>query len=285
VQPAAVALIQETGTVVAESNPRCISTWVVLVARRLLRRRTFLWGHLRSRSGDRGWGRRLFQGLGSGVIFYMDAEAKAHDQVSHRRKAFVAPNGLVRRAAIKPAPAVPTSPSFVWSGRLIADKKPRLAIEAFQLLVAEGNSPNAQLVIVGDGPLRRDLEALVESLGLSEAISFLGAIYEPERLESVYEAACASISTGYVGLSLIQSLGFGRPMIAPRGEGHSPEIALSVVDGSVHWFESQDAHSLADAMRQAADAGHPGLAEQLQAPVLERHNIDAMVEGWLGALQ
>jgi glycosyltransferase involved in cell wall biosynthesis len=58
-------------------------------------------------------------------------------------------------------------------GRLVAKKGFAYGIRAFARLRAAGIE--ARLALVGDGPLRADLEALVSRLELEERVRFLGA--------------------------------------------------------------------------------------------------------------
>ena len=66
--------------------------------------------------------------------------------------------------------------TFLFVGRLIPFKCPRIAIEAF------GASPllrRHRLLVVGDGPDRALLEELVRSLGLESTVEFAGAVPAP----------------------------------------------------------------------------------------------------------
>ena len=58
--------------------------------------------------------------------------------------------------------------------------------------------------------------SLALDLGIDRDVIFYGHVSEPSELRSVYGASVASLSPGYVGLSVTQSLGFGVPMIVSR---------------------------------------------------------------------
>ncbi len=67
--------------------------------------------------------------------------------------------------------------TFVTAGRLSADKNlPRL-VRAFALVHAD--SRELRLVIIGEGPQREMLEALVDSLGISASVVFTGNLANP----------------------------------------------------------------------------------------------------------
>ncbi len=66
---------------------------------------------------------------------------------------------------------------FVYLGRLVAYKSPDLLIEGFALA---GKSVDARLEIIGDGPMRADLEALARRLGVADRVTFAGWLTKPE---------------------------------------------------------------------------------------------------------
>ncbi len=66
---------------------------------------------------------------------------------------------------------------FVYLGRLVAYKSPDLLIEGFALA---SKTIDAQLEIIGDGPMRADLEALVHKLGVANRVTFAGWLTKPD---------------------------------------------------------------------------------------------------------
>lgn len=87
--------------------------------------------------------------------------------------------------------------------------------------------PEARLCIVGDGPLRPDLEQLAGTLGIAEAVSFVGwSSRMPEWYAAADLAVNSSDSEG-TPLALIEAAAAGRPAVAGR-VGGIPDV---VVDG------------------------------------------------------
>ena len=82
----------------------------------------------------------------------------------------------------------------------------------------------------GEGPERASLEKLASELGISDATTFTGAIYDQKSLAPWFNDAWASVSPGALGLSAVHSLAFGVPMVVARDEGHGPEIS-TIRDG------------------------------------------------------
>ena len=66
-------------------------------------------------------------------------------------------------------------PRLVYLGRLDPEKAIDMMIRVFSRL---STSYGAQLTIVGDGPCRAELEALVKSAGLEEKVTFTGALLD-----------------------------------------------------------------------------------------------------------
>ncbi len=84
---------------------------------------------------------------------------------------------------------------------------------------------DASLLIVGEGPVRGQLEALAKSLGLAERVRFLGPVPHKE-LPAVYSAAdlliLASEREGWPNV-LLEAMACGTPVVATR-VGGVPEI-------------------------------------------------------------
>jgi Glycosyl transferases group 1 len=73
--------------------------------------------------------------------------------------------------------ADPAPIRFVYLGRLVAYKSPDLLIEGFALA---SKTIDARLEIIGDGPMRADLEALVRKLGVANRVRFAGWLTKPD---------------------------------------------------------------------------------------------------------
>jgi glycosyltransferase involved in cell wall biosynthesis len=91
----------------------------------------------------------------------------------------------------------------------------------------------AQLVIIGDGPLKRPLQALAASAGLRDRVEFLGALPHAEVLSWMRKAAMLVLpgirtATGRVeglGMVLLEAAATGLPVIGSR-VGGIPECIL-----------------------------------------------------------
>jgi len=100
------------------------------------------------------------------------------------------------------------SGTFVFVGRLDTDTGIWSYLEAFAKLHAE--EKNYQLDVVGDGPLRQQLELFVEQQNLP--VRFLGS---QTITPTLYQKYSASFVSGY--LTILESLAAGTPVIATYG--------------------------------------------------------------------
>lgn len=78
---------------------------------------------------------------------------------------------------------------------------------------AASNRP-AQLVIVGDGPQRPELEALAAKLGLGSRVNFTGHVIEPDTLINTFNIFAMSSDTEQMPISLLEAMAAGLPTAA-----------------------------------------------------------------------
>ncbi len=75
------------------------------------------------------------------------------------------------------------------------------------------NIPDAQLLIVGEGKMKENLAALVKKLGIEKSVFFLSNAYNmPDVLSAMDLFVMPSLKEG-LGLSLMEAMAFGLPVI------------------------------------------------------------------------
>jgi glycosyltransferase involved in cell wall biosynthesis len=267
---------------ILDLNPRSITAWILLAARRVLRRRTLLWGHLHPRRGATSRTariRRLMRKSAGGCLLYSYLEASEVDRGRTREKAWVAPNALYPRSELGFVPGLERN-LVLYSGRLDSDKNPGLLLEAFRSVAFTDDAPT--LCFVGGGALEPVLRRRVDELELGQRVSFLGVIEEAAQLREIYSKAWCAVSPGYCGLSLTQSLGFAVPMVVADNEPHAPEIELAAL-GHVEFFR---ANSAADLARSIATCVYPTDDERAALVLFmqEHYSAEAMAAGVIDAL-
>lgn len=80
---------------------------------------------------------------------------------------------------------------------------------------------NAVLDIIGDGPDRKELEGLAESLGLVDKVRFLGRLANKQVIEHMRTVGCVVINSRVETFSVVtgEALMLGKPVIATRCGG------------------------------------------------------------------
>lgn len=279
IQTGGVRTALRARSTIIDLNPRSITAWIILLGRRLLRRRTVVWGHLDPRSGSAHWTRnlrRLMQRLAFGTLTYTDTDLRRCESDPAVGRSWVASNALYAKSKITPAVGEGRCErrDFLYVGRLEPAKKVDLAVRA----LAEMGEESASLRIVGDGSEMSRLKQLARDLGVEEKVIFEGWINDFLKLRGFYSKAVASLSTGFAGLGLTQSLGFGVPMLVAIDEPHSPEIELAE-SGGVLWFVENDPIALATCMREAWAKRSTLPLPSVSKWVAERYSAESMAEG------
>ncbi|MFF1881319.1 glycosyltransferase [Pseudarthrobacter sp. NPDC058196] len=272
--------------VIVDLNPRSITAWSVLVIRRLLAKRTLVWGHIHPQAGPDSWTGRfrvLMRKIAHGTISYTYEDRAKALQDLPGAPVWVAPNALYRKADMIPSSATPSSRTEVlYVGRFVPAKKLMLLLRGFAIAAVQ--VPEMRLNLVGGGQDEPAMILLANELGIMEKVSFQGWEDRVSTLRIAYESSFCSVSPGFAGLGLTQSLGFGVPMVVADSEQHSPEIELHR-SGGVKWFASDSPASLADAILECWRNREllPDLA--LSEYTRERYSSEAMAFGIISALR
>ena len=110
--------------------------------------------------------------------------------------------------------------TFVTIGRLDVGKNHALMIEAFSRL----ENPNAQLLIIGDGDLKEDLQDKINQLGMEEKILLLGKQANPYKYLS--RSDCFTFSSNHEGFPnvLLEALACKLPIISTDCQSGPREI-------------------------------------------------------------
>ena len=163
---------------------------------------------------------------------------------------------------------------LVCIGRLAKEKGQQLLIEAASLLQAGGIA--VEISLVGEGPMRGELEALVAQRGLSGQVRFTGWL-DAKGIEAELRGARAlvvpSLSEG-LPVVIMEAMAQRRPVIAPFLSG-IPEL---VVHGETGWlYPASDVAALAQAIRTCLEASPEALAalgNRAHCAVRDAHDVD-----------
>jgi glycosyltransferase involved in cell wall biosynthesis len=106
-----------------------------------------------------------------------------------------------------------TTPTIINVGSLQPVKGQGDLIRAFRFVI--DREPNARLAIVGDGPLRAELETLVVQLQLADRVSFAGDVRH-ERLPDLYHAVGLFVQASFhesQGMAMLEAAACGVPIV------------------------------------------------------------------------
>ncbi|TMQ73353.1 MAG: glycosyltransferase family 4 protein [Candidatus Eisenbacteria bacterium] len=145
-------------------------------------------------------------------------------------------------------------PVAICTTRLTQARRLDLLIEALALLRGRGREVN--LLLVGDGPERANLQAQAAALGLS--VHFYGACYDEAKLARLVMASNVTVAPGRVGLTAMTSLGYGCPVITHSNpDEQMPEWEAIIPGKTGSLFTLNDVQDLARAVEEWTETPWP----------------------------
>lgn len=172
-------------------------------------------------------------------------------------------------------------PVIGYVGRLSEEKGIRKLVEGF----AQLSDPTVELTIIGDGPLRGELEALVDANGLGERVHWAGWVPHEEIGEWLNRLLLLVIPSYTEGLPnvMLEAMACGTPVLAPR-IGSIPDVVEDGVTG--YLMDGNDAVTLREGIQRVLkDEMLDEVAENGMRMVIERFNFRSSVELWKGIIE
>jgi glycosyltransferase involved in cell wall biosynthesis len=178
------------------------------------------------------------------------------------------------RASIEEAWGIPPeAPLIVFVGRLAPIKNPALAIRAL------AEVPDAWLLVIGDGPLRTELEQTGHELGVAGRVVFAGTRFDARELLGAADVLVMPSRAEGLSLVTLEALAAGTPIVATAVRGLRDLLA----DGQTGILvPDDDAGALSAALRRAlsdrelrAALAHEG------RELASAHSEETMVAGFL----
>ena len=174
----------------------------------------------------------------------------------------------------RPESTAGTPARLVCVGRICEQKAQLLLIETFARVVERGI--DAELVLVGDGELRPDAEALVAERGLIGRVRITGWV-DGARVNAELSAARGLIVPSRAeGLPVVimEAMALQRPVVASRVAG-IPEL---VVHSETGWLvpigDTRALEQAIEALLCCPDDKLYAMGQRARARVAERHSID-----------
>jgi glycosyltransferase involved in cell wall biosynthesis len=246
------------------------------------------WGLGLPASGGGGWASTLrnreslnFIRSLDAVIAYSRRGALEYQSLGFpASRLFVAPNAVETRPQ-GPAPERPEvfreRPTVLFVGRLQARKR---IDNLLQACAALPETLRPRVLIVGDGPARREFEAVGRSVYPSA--QFLGDRHGAD-LEPLFSVADLFVLPGTGGLAVQQAMAHGLPVIVAQGDGTQDDL---VRPGNGILVPPGDLAALTAALKEALS--DPTRLRRMGAEsyriVVEEVNLEKMVEEFVAAV-
>ena len=180
-----------------------------------------------------------------------------------------------------PVPAPSSEPRLVCVGRLCEQKGQLLLLEACARLWQAG--ARFELVLVGDGPMRQEVERLAASLGIQGAVTITGW-QDTSQVQSWVRSARAMVLPSFaegLPVAIMEALALRIPVITTCIAG-IPEL----VDASCGWLvPAGSVEALAEAINACLQLAPDRLAAMGEAGrqrVADLHTIERAVEPLVG---
>ena len=199
------------------------------------------------------------------------------------------------KAAVLAAPALlpPSERRLLHIGRLVKWKRVDLLIEAFARTLTQ--YPDAELVIVGNGPELDNLKKQAASLGLPlrskeengvdgrGCVRFIGAVYDPKELGAYMNEATVYVLAGMGGLSINDAMTYALPVVCSVCDSTERDLVTDGRNGL--FFRDGDADSLTEKILQllASPQECHRMGQESERIIREQINIDTVSERYLKA--
>ncbi len=165
---------------------------------------------------------------------------------------------------------------FLIVGRLVEVKNQATVLRAFRRVIDE--VPQARLRIAGEGELRGELEALVDSLGLREHVEFLGFCDDIKSLlQSSHVFLLPSHSEG-CSISLVEAMSSGIVPLGSTADGISEVMGAL---GEEFQIDAADVEGWREAMLRCAtmsDDERRSIGERAREIAFERFSPNVYIE-------
>jgi L-malate glycosyltransferase len=162
-------------------------------------------------------------------------------------------------------------------GRLVPAKAPEVFLRA--LALAASRVPGLRGLLVGDGPLRPEMEREARRLGLEGRVVFAGVRHDVPRLLAGLDALLFSSLREGLSMAMLEAMAAGVPVVA-TDVGGTPELITHGVTGLL--VSPGRPERLAEALVSLLvdDAAREAIRRAARRLVEERFSLEAMTAGY-----
>lgn len=240
---------------------RCLSEWKVVLkyGNKKHKPKIYLWTHGwygREKSWQKKLKKILFHGC-DGLLLYGDyAKNEMIKEGFAAKKLHVIHNSLDYKKQLALRESLHSTdifvnyfknanPTLIFIGRLTPEKKLNMIIDSMANLRTRGELYN--LVLVGDGQMRKSIQEEIDAKGLSKQIWLYGECYDEQRNAELIYNSDLCVSPGNIGLTAVHSLMFGCPALTHSNfKWQGPEFEVIIPDKTGIFFEQNNVDSLTE---------------------------------------
>ena len=287
---------------ITDSNPRLLSSRVALAWMKRRNRPVIAWGLGQLPRSGSAWQRYIRRQIAhklirkfDGVIAYSSKAARDYADIGiNPDNIFVAHNAIDNYESEKYLGIFgadnswimpwkkklnlhPNLPVVIFVGRLLAQKRVNLLIEACAAIF-----PHCQLLIVGDGPEMSNLK--IHAKSHEEYIRFAGH-QRGADLAKCFLAADLFVLPGLGGLAVYQAMSYGKPIIVSFGDGTEEDLLHENLNGVS--FRNGDVNDLSEKIRSLL-ANHEQLSIMGKASlgiIRSQMSLDVMIADFCRAIK
>lgn len=147
----------------------------------------------------------------------------------------------IRESIQAEPPILPPCPHrLIHVGRLVQWKRVDMLIASFAQIKKE--FPDAELLIIGEGPRKTELKKLAETLQLRDAVRFIGGVYDAYTLGRFFISSSMYVLAGMGGISINDAMCFGLPVVCSVCDGTEKKLVREGVNGL--YFEDGNQNDL-----------------------------------------
>ena len=172
--------------------------------------------------------RPLYRRLAARIAVSEEARRTIEEAFGRDGGVTVIPNGVewARFSRLPP----PAGSTILFVGRMEKRKGAAVLVDAFARLA--GERPDAELVLTGEGPERKRVEASVPE-SVRDRVTFAGRV-DPRELPEVFGRAAVvaapSLGGESFGIVLLEAMASGRPVVASSIPGYA-DVVRDGIDG------------------------------------------------------
>lgn len=260
---------QDYDVVVFFAEINSISTWVGALIARLRRKPVLFWttGWHRPERGVKRLLRNVYYHLSNQLLLYGELGKSIGEKMNFPDSKMTVIGNSVDTPKTENSEheqfVFEKTPGTIVLGaviRLMPVKKLDMLLRAVALLQDDVTHPAISVLIIGEGPERERLQKLAAQLDVHLVMP--GALYGDSAISSVYRVLDITVVPAAVGLTAIQSMSHGVPVVSnDSAYTQMPEWESIKPGATGELFKEDDVQSLADAIRRIAELPAEARAE------------------------